>query len=114
MKKVIYLLALIAIPAFANAQDTDKDKAAARTRMITECMNDVKDQTTTDELKAAFQDYCTCQTEGMLKQFSLKEIAEFENLENADAAKQQEASAKIMPVLMPCMEELQKKLGAGQ
>lgn len=113
MKKVIYLLALIAAPVLASAQDTDKDKEAAKTKMIAECMNDLKEQTTTDELKVVFQDFCTCQTENMLKQFSLKEIDEISNAKDAEPAKQQEIQAKVMPVIMPCVEELQKKMGAG-
>ena len=113
MKKVIYLLALIAAPVLASAQDTDKDKEAAKTKMVTECMDNFKEQATTDEAKAVFQDFCSCQAEGLIKQFSLKEIEEFENSENADQAKQQEIQAKVMPVIMPCMEELQKKMGAG-
>jgi len=114
MKKAFYLLALIAIPALASAQDTDKEKEAAKPKLVTECMDGFKDQATTEELKAAFKDFCTCQVDGLLKEFSLKEVEELKNMETADQAKQQEIAAKVMPIIMPCMEELQKKMGAGQ
>ena len=114
MKKAIYVMALLAIPAFANAQSDDKAKSAKQADMVAQCLEMTKEQATTDAAKAAFKDFCSCQAEAMVKNLTLAEIDEIEKIESADQATQQKLAAKVQPLMMPCMEELQKKMGAGQ
>jgi len=115
MKKVLYLLALAAIPAISQAQDAKTVKEEDKQRLIAKCVEDAKDIATTDELKAAFKDYCTCQTENLLKELSVDEVEHLnENMEKADEATQQAMAQKMMPLIMPCMEELQSKMAASQ
>lgn len=114
MKKAIYVMALLAIPAFANAQGDDKAKSAKQAQIIAECIENTKEEATTDAAKAAFKDYCSCQAEAMVNNMTMAEIDEADNIESADEATKQKISAKVLPLLMPCMEELQKKMGGGQ
>jgi len=115
MKKVLYLLALVAIPAFSQAQDTKTVNEEDKQRIIAKCMEEAKEIATTDALKSAFKDFCTCQTESLLKELSVDELEHLnENMEKADEATQQAMAQKVMPLIMPCMEELQSKMAASQ
>lgn len=107
-------MALLAVPAFAIAQSDDKAKEAKRAEMLAECQAMVKEQATSEAAAAAFTDFCTCQTDNILKNLTMDEIAQLEKLESADEATKQKMTAKVQPLLMPCFEELQKKMGGGQ
>ncbi len=114
MKKAFYLLALLAIPAIAQAQNNNTVKEEDKQRIIAKCVEDGKEMATTDDMKTALKNYCTCQTENLLKVMSVEEVEHWgENMEKADEATQQAMAEKAMPLIMPCLEELQSKM-SGQ
>lgn len=113
MKKALYLLAFAAIPVFAHAQEKAKVDDATKQKLINNCIDQAKAAATTDEAKAAIKDFCTCSTENMLKELTPEEIENMDK-QGGDQAKQQELLQKVMPLIQPCLEEFQKKMGAGQ
>gem|GEM_PF-2077179 len=58
---------------------------------------------TNDASKKAFHEYCECSADKVIAKFSNDEIAAF------DKMGQDEIQQKLMPVIQPCLDELQQK-----
>lgn len=114
MKKALYLLALAALPVFAHAQDASKNKEADKQKITAKCMEDAKDQLAgaSEAQQATFKEFCSCMGENLSKEYTYEQYEALEkDMDGADDAKKQEVSQKLLPLIMPCMEEMQKKMG---
>lgn len=57
-----------------------------------------------DKVKTMVHDYCDCSGDKIVNKYSASEIKEFEKLSPADR------DAKLMPVIQPCINDLQTKV----
>ncbi len=107
MKKILLALAVVGFSAsFANAQEVKENPKLKAD--IAKCIDKVKEQMgDLGDKEDAVKNYCTCQTEGLMKALTEDE---YNNLEKymQDPEKQSALQEKLMPVIMPCLEELQK------
>ncbi len=74
-----------------------------------ECIETGNKQFADSKVKAYFHQYCECSSEKMSDQISQEEFNKMKEAGN-DAALQ----AKIMPIVQPCLDELQGKMNAGK
>ncbi len=74
-----------------------------------ECIETGDKQFSDSKVKAYFHQYCECSSEKMSEQISREEFTKMKE-EGNDAALQ----AKIMPIVQPCLDEMEKKMNAGK
>ena len=105
MKKILlpvaFAAAVLSLASCKGNRDADKAK------FVKTCM-DQGGSAMTGAMKGYFQEYCECSAEKVLDKYSQKEIDEME----ADAKKtgnQDAMMSKLMPVVQPCLDYLQKK-----
>ena len=109
MKKILLPVAFAAA-AFSLASckgNRDADKA----KFVQTCM-DQGGKEVTGTMKEHFRDYCECSAEKVYDKYSQKEVEEME----ADAKKAGNGEAmlaKLMPLVQPCLDDLQKKTSAA-
>lgn len=105
MKKILLPMAFAA--AALSLASCKGNRDADKAKFVKTCMDQGGNQMT-GAMKGYFEDYCQCSAEKVLDKYSQKEIDEME----ADAKKtgnQEAMMAKLMPVVQPCLDELQKK-----
>ena len=76
-----------------------------------ECLSGTEKQFTDPKMRGIMNEYCSCSAEKVANTFSDAEIATFDKMkrEGNEAAIQ----AKMMPVIQPCLDELQQKVMAA-
>ena len=106
MKKLFLPMAFAAaLFSLASCKDNREEE---KKKFVNTCMDQGGNQMADPKMKEYFNEYCECSAEKVLDKYSQKEIEEME----ADAKKtgsQEAMMANLMPVVQPCLDELQKK-----
>lgn len=107
--KNIFLVAAIAAAGLSLASCKGGNREKDKADFVKTCMDQGGNQMA-GVMKDYFEDYCECSADKVLDKYSAKEIKDME----ADARTQGQAGqeammAKLMPVVKPCLDELQKK-----
>lgn len=109
MKKILFPMAFAA--ALFSLASCNGNREKEKAKFVTTCMEQGGNQMT-GAMKGYFQEYCECSAEKVLDKYSQKEIDEME----ADAKKtgsQDAMMAKLMPIVQPCLDDLQKKAASA-
>lgn len=105
MKKIFTHTVILLSATFFTSCSGAVD-SLVRTNFIKSC----KEQTPTemnDQQKASFSKYCECSADKVIESMTLSELQEFDKNPNNITQEQQ---AKLMEVVKPCMEALEKDL----
>lgn len=106
MKKILLPVAFAA--AVFSLASCKGNREADKKKFVNTCMEQGGNAMADPKMKEYFNEYCECSAEKVLDKYSQKEIDEME----ADAKKtgnQEAMMAKLMPVVQPCLDDLQKK-----
>lgn len=107
MKKVIYSVGLVAVAAMASCSGAIDSLFKAN--FVKEC--NAASASMDEKGKASFDKYCNCAADKVLAGMSKEELKE---IEKNPTAMSPEIEAKFMNVIKPCLDDLEKEMGAAQ
>lgn len=105
MKNVVKAFSLIAILALGSCQPS---KDSLKKDFIKGCVEAGDAKMDDAQMRQAFHEYCECAGEMIVQKMSVKEIVEMNNRRKEGHA--EEVEAKFMPVIRPCLLDLEKKM----
>ena len=110
MKTITLAVTALSLCALMTACAPSKSKL--KEAVTKECITGGDKQFTDPKIRGYFHDYCECSGEKTSEKLSNDEWKEFNKMkkEGRDA----EMQAKLMPIIQPCLDELQKKMSDGK
>ena len=107
MNKLGFTISLLLLCAFTLTSCTDKKKKL-KDQVTKECIEGGDKQFTDPKIRGYFHEYCECSGERTSEKISGSEWKEFDKMKKE--GREAEMQAKLMPVIQPCLDELQKKI----
>jgi hypothetical protein len=105
MKRLLPVVPVVFILFFTGA--CRNEKTALRKMIVSECITSGIPQFQNPEAQARLREYCECSAEQISEKISRKEFMKMK--EGGDEA---EMKAKLLPIIQPCVEEMQHKIPA--
>lgn len=96
------LIFALAATAFLFASCNSKD--VVKRNFVKKCKESIGQSGQAAEMQKDFEDYCNCAGDKVVEKFSAAEIIKMEKESEAEMMK------KMMPVIQPCINDLQQKV----
>ncbi len=110
MKRITIALASLALCTLAFTS-CKPSKAQLKKEIVKECNEGAAKQFTDPKLVGFMKDYCECSGEKAADKLSTQEFEEINKMKKE--GREQEMQAKLMPIIQPCLNELQAKMQAS-
>jgi hypothetical protein len=107
MNKLVLTFSVLLLCAFALSSCSDRKKNL-KAKVTKECIEGGDKQFTDSTMRKYFHEYCECSGEKTSEKLSAEEWKEFEKMKKD--GREGEIQAKLMPVIQPCLDELQKRI----
>lgn len=106
MKKLFLPMAFAA--AVFSLASCKGNNSEDKKKFVNTCMEQGGNAVADPKMKEYFNEYCECSAEKVLDKYSQKEIDEME-AEAKKTGSGEAMMAKLMPIVQPCLDELQEK-----
>ncbi len=105
MKQVLPVFVALLLLPFVLTSCSDKKKKM-KAEVVKECVDGGEKQFSDPKIRGFFHEYCECSGEKIVEKISDEEFKAMKSKSDA------ETQAKLMPIIQPCLDELQKKMAA--
>jgi hypothetical protein len=107
MNKLVLTIGVCTLCITTLISCTDKKKKL-KDQVTKECIEGGDKQFTDPKIREYFHEYCKCSGEKTSEKLSSDQWKEFDKMKKE--GREAEMQAKLMPVIQPCLDELQKKI----